>query len=72
MAIPWVCLLSPKDYALAGRQVEVPRPDCPRRAVPMTFGNSSGALWTASDYAEQFGRVLAGQGNLPLGMPCSA
>lgn len=40
MTIPWICLLSPKEYALAGRHVQVPRPDCPRCAVPMTFEGS--------------------------------
>src|SRR5487761_623082 len=40
MAIPWICLLSPKEYALAGRHVEVPRPNCPRCGVPMTFEGS--------------------------------
>lgn len=40
MAILWICRLSPKEYALAGRHVEVPRPDCSGCGVPMTFEGS--------------------------------
>lgn len=37
MAIVWPCPLSVEEYEAAGREVEVPRPECPSCAKPMTF-----------------------------------
>ena len=37
MSIVWPCQLSVDAYVEAGRAVEVPRPDCPACAVPMSF-----------------------------------
>ena len=37
MSIVWPCGLSVDAYAAAGRNVEVPRPDCPRCFVPMVM-----------------------------------
>lgn len=37
MAIVWPCPLSLDEYAAAGRDVEVPRPDCVGCAAPMSF-----------------------------------
>lgn len=37
MAIVWPCPLSVDEYAAAGRDVEVPRPDCVGCAAPMSF-----------------------------------
>jgi transposase-like protein len=37
MAIVWPCTLSVDAYAAAGKEVEVPRPDCPSCLEPMTF-----------------------------------
>lgn len=37
MAIVWPCPLDVKTYAAAGRDVAVPRPDCPSCQRPMTF-----------------------------------
>lgn len=37
MAIVWPCALSVDEYLAAGRELEVPRPDCPSCAVPMVF-----------------------------------
>lgn len=37
MAIVWPCSLDVKSYAAAGRDVVVPRPDCPTCSRPMTF-----------------------------------
>lgn len=37
MSIVWLCPLSVDAYVEAGREIEVPRPDCPGCAVPMSF-----------------------------------
>ena len=37
MAIVWPCPLDVDEYAAAGRNVVVPRPDCPACAKPMIF-----------------------------------
>jgi hypothetical protein len=37
MAIVWPCTLSVDAYAAAGKEVEVPRADCPSCLEPMTF-----------------------------------
>jgi hypothetical protein len=37
VSIVWPCHLSVDAYVEAGRAVEVPRPDCPACAVPMSF-----------------------------------
>jgi transposase-like protein len=37
MAIVWPCPLSVESYAAAGREIEVPRPDCPQCGSSMTF-----------------------------------
>jgi Domain of unknown function (DUF6431) len=37
VAIVWPCTLSVDAYAAAGREVEVPRPDCPSCLEPMVF-----------------------------------
>jgi hypothetical protein len=37
MAIVWPCPLSVERYAASGREIEVPRPDCPRCSTSMTF-----------------------------------
>ena len=37
MAIVWPCTMTPHDYAAAGREVEVPRPDCPSCSTAMSF-----------------------------------
>ncbi len=37
MAIVWPCSLSVDEYEAAGRDVEVPRPNCPSCATPMIF-----------------------------------
>lgn len=37
MSIVWPCSLSVEVYAEAGREVEVPRPDCPACSGPMVF-----------------------------------
>jgi hypothetical protein len=37
VAIVWPCPLTVDAYAEAGRQVEVPRPDCPSCAGPLVF-----------------------------------
>jgi hypothetical protein len=37
MAIVWPCPLSVDSYAAAGREIEVPRPDCPQCGSAMTF-----------------------------------
>ncbi len=37
MAIVWPCPLSVEEYEAAGRDVEVPRPDCPACSAPMIF-----------------------------------
>ena len=37
MAIVWPCSLSVDEYVAAGREVEVPRADCPSCSEPMTF-----------------------------------
>lgn len=37
VAIVWPCSLSVDAYAAAGREVVVPRPDCPRCTAPMGF-----------------------------------
>jgi hypothetical protein len=37
VAIVWPCFLSVDEYVARGRQVEVPRPDCPRCAGAMSF-----------------------------------
>src|SRR5258707_14012767 len=37
MAIVWPCPLTVDAYADAGREVEVPRPDCPSCAGPVVF-----------------------------------
>ena len=36
MAIVWPCSLSLDAYAAAGRELEIPRPDCPKCSAPMT------------------------------------
>jgi len=35
MAIVWPCALSVDEYVAAGRELEVPRPDCPACSAPM-------------------------------------
>jgi transposase-like protein len=37
MAIVWPCALSVDEYVTAGRDLEVPRPDCPACSAPMGF-----------------------------------
>lgn len=37
MAIVWPCPLSVDEYVAAGRDIEVPRPDCVGCAAPMSF-----------------------------------
>ncbi len=37
VAIVWPCSLRVDEYEAAGREVEVPRPDCPTCAKPMIF-----------------------------------
>jgi transposase-like protein len=37
MAIVWPCPLSVDEYLAAGRELEVPRPDCPSCSSSMTF-----------------------------------
>ena len=37
MAIVWPCPLSVDRYAASGREIEVPRPDCPQCGSAMTF-----------------------------------
>jgi hypothetical protein len=37
MAIVWPCTMTPHDYSAAGRDIEVPRPDCPRCSLAMSF-----------------------------------
>jgi hypothetical protein len=40
MAIVWPCTMTAHDYAAAGRDVEVPRPDCPTCSAAMSFWGS--------------------------------
>lgn len=37
MSMVWPCSLSVDEYVAAGREVEVPRPNCPDCGEPMTF-----------------------------------
>lgn len=37
MAIVWLCALSVDEYIAAGRNVEVPRPECPSCSLEMAF-----------------------------------
>ncbi len=37
MAIVWPCPMTAHDYVAAGRELEVPRPDCPACAAAMSF-----------------------------------
>lgn len=47
VAIVWACPLSVEEYEAAGRDVEVPRPNCPGCSAPMIFW--SGYLRTVRD-----------------------
>jgi ribosomal protein S27AE len=40
MAIVWPCSMTAHDYAAAGRNVKVPRPDCPACGAAMIFFGS--------------------------------
>jgi transposase-like protein len=37
VAIVWSCALSVDEYVASGREVVIPRPDCPACAAPMSF-----------------------------------
>lgn len=37
MAIVWPCPMTPHDYSAAGRELDVPRPDCPACSTAMSF-----------------------------------
>ncbi len=42
VSIVWRCLLSVDEYVAAGKEVEVPRPDCPGCGDPMRFRSGYG------------------------------
>lgn len=37
MAIVWPCTMTPHEYAAVGRDIEVPRPNCPACSLAMSF-----------------------------------
>ncbi len=57
MAIVWPCSLSVEEYVAAGRDLAVPRPDCPTCWAPMGFWSGYWrSIWEAGEDLKMFVR----------------